>query len=75
MKKIIFVKENYLYGELRQVVVRFRSDFGFGTMIYNPVCVPKYVQKFMEKHNKELFSTEYDQEKFGIITYIYRKNE
>ena len=73
MKKIIFVKENYLYGELRQVVVRFKDDFGFGTMIYNPVCVPKYVSKFMEKHNKELFTSEYDKEEFGIVTYIYRK--
>ena len=73
MKKIIFVKENYLYGELRQVVVRFKDDFRFGTMIYNPICVPKYVSKFMEKHNKELFTSEYDKEEFGIVTYIYRK--
>ena len=75
MKKIIFIKENYMYDELRQVVVRFRDDSGFRTMIYNPVCVPKYVSKFMEKHNKELFTSEYDKEKFGIVTYIYRKEE
>lgn len=72
MKRIIFVKENYLYDELKQVVVRFKSKFGFGTMIYNPVCVPKYVQKFMDTHNKELFSTEYDKEKFDLVIYIYR---
>lgn len=73
MRKIRFVKENYIGDELKQVVVSYTNDIGRGLAIYNPVCVPKYVQKFMEKRERELFSSEYDKKTFDLTVYIYRK--
>ena len=73
MRKIIFVKEFYVNDELTEIIVRYTNDLGKATAKYNPICIPKYVSKFMENHNKELFTSEYDKEKFGIVTYIYRK--
>ena len=75
MRKIIFVKEFYVNDELKEIIVRYTDNSGKATAKYNPICIPKYVSKFMEKHNKELFTSEYDKEKFGIVTYIYRKEE
>ena len=75
MKKIIFVKEFYVNEELKEIIVRYADNFGKATAKYNPICIPKYVSKFMEKHNKKLFTSEYEKEKFGIMTYIYRKEE
>ena len=75
MKKIIFVKEFYVNEELKEIIVRYTDNFGKATAKYNPICIPKYVSKFMEKHNKKLFTSEYEKEKFGIMTYIYRKEE
>ena len=73
MRKIIFVKEFYVNDELKEIIVRYANDLGKATAKYNPICIPKYVSKFMKNHNKELFTSEYDKEKFGIVTYIYRK--
>ena len=73
MRKIIFVKKFYVNDELKEIIVRYTNDLGKVTAKYNPICIPKYVSKFMENHNKELFTSEYDKEKFGIVTYIYRK--
>ena len=73
MRKIVFVKEFYVNNELKEIIVRYTDDFGKATAKYNPICIPKYVSKFMGNHNKELFSSEYDKEKFSIVTYIYRK--
>ena len=73
MRKIIFVKEFYVNDELKEIIVRYTDDLGKATAKYNPICIPKYVSKFMENNNKELFTSEYDKEKFGIVTYIYRK--
>ena len=73
MKKIIFVKEMYVNDKLKEIVVRYKDEFGKATAIYNPVYLPKFVCKFMEKRNKELFSSEYTKEKFGLVEYIYRK--
>lgn len=72
-RKIIFVKENYIGDDLKQIVVRYTDTLGKATAIYNPLCVPKYVQTFMEKRKKEVFSTEYDKKTFGLTVYIYRK--
>lgn len=73
MRKIRFVKENYIDDELKQVVVSYTDDLKRGLAIYNPVCIPKYVQKFMEKREKELFTTEYEKKTFDLTVYIYRK--
>lgn len=75
MRKIIFVKECYIYGKLHRIVVRYTDDFGRGTASYDPSIVPKYVYKFMDTHSKQLFSTQYDKHEFGIVTYIYRNKE
>ena len=72
MKKIVFVKEHYVNDELHSIIVRYIDELGKATASYNPVCVPKYIKKFMEKHTKEIFSTVYDKEVFGIVEYIYR---
>ena len=73
MRKIIFVKEFYVNDVLKEIIVRYTDNFGKATATYNPICIPKYVSKFMGKHNKELFTSEYEKEKFSIMTYIYRK--
>lgn len=73
MRKIIFVKEFYVKDELKEIIVRYIDDLGKATARYNPICIPKYVSKFMERHNRELFTTEYDKNAFDIVTYIYRK--
>lgn len=75
MRKIKFVKEMYVNDELKEIAVSYIDEFGRGLTIYNPICIPKYVVKFMEKHNRELFTNEYDKKKFGIVTYIYRKED
>jgi hypothetical protein len=72
MRKIIFVKEFYVKDELKEIIVRYTDDLGKATARYNPICIPKYISKFMEKHNRELFTTEYDKNAFDIVTYIYR---
>lgn len=72
MKKIIFVKEHYVNDELHSIIVRYVDELGKATASYSPVCVPKYIKKFMEKHIKEMFTTAYDKEVFGVVEYIYR---
>lgn len=74
MKKIIFVKEKYVDDKLKEIIVSYKDEFGKGLAIYNPICIPKYVVKFMEKHSKVLFTDEYTKEKFAIVEYIYRKD-
>lgn len=73
MRKIIFVKEHYVNNELTEIIVKYRDDMGTALAIYNPICIPKYIKKFMEKHTKELFTSEYDKKKFNLVEYIYRK--
>ena len=75
LNKRVAIKEFYVNEELKEIIVRYADNFGKATAKYNPICIPKYVSKFMEKHNKKLFTSEYEKEKFGIMTYIYRKEE
>lgn len=73
MRKIKFVKENYIGNDLRQYAVSYTDEFGRGLACYTPDNVPKYVLKFIEKREKELFSNEYDKKEFDLTVYIYRK--
>lgn len=75
MRKIKFVKEKFVNDELKEIIVSFTDDIGRGLAIYSPICIPKYVSKFMEKHEKALFTGEYEKEKFGVVEYIYRKEK
>ena len=72
MKKIIFVKEHYVNDELQSIIVRYTDDLEKATAMYNPMCLPKYIKKFMDTHAKEMFTGDYDRETFGVVQYIYR---
>lgn len=72
MRKVLFVKEHYVNDELQSIIVRSTNDLGKATETYNPMCLPKYIKKFMETHAKEMFTGDYDRETLGVVEYIYR---
>ena len=77
--KINFVKEAYFCDEngeikiLNYIFVSGRDGNGRATREYkSKESVPKYVKSFMETHERQLFSTEYDTKHFHCIEYIYK---